>query len=182
MNDLLLLATLLDGPKHGYALKARAGLITGRPDLHNNLVYPLLRRFVANGWVTQRQSPGERGQTRQVYSLTLRGRAAIVERLRRFTEKESQSASAFHLRVGLFEILDPADRAQILAARTAHLESRLQKFLHLQAHTNLGPYGGEVVRYLCEQLRAEFTWIKRLERRSRRKKQQRVRSTGRKSP
>lgn len=182
MNDLLLLATLLDGPKHGYALKARAGLITGQPNLHNNLVYPLLRRFVANGWVTQRRSPGERGQTRQVYSLTPRGRAAIVERLRLFNEKESQSASAFHLRVGLFEILDPADRSQILSARAAHLESRLRKFLHLRSQTNLPPYGSEVVRYLCEQLRAELAWIKRLERLSRRKTQQRVHGTGRKSP
>jgi len=181
MNDLLLLATLLDGPKHGYALKARAGLITGQPNLHNNLVYPLLRRFVANGWVTQRQSPGERGQTRQVYSLTPSGRAAIVERLRGFTEKESQSASAFHLRVGLFEILDPADRRQILAGRVAHLEARLRRFLHLQSQTNLGSYGREVVRYLCEQLRAELAWIKRLERLSRRKTQRRVRGTGRKS-
>jgi hypothetical protein len=45
MNDLLLLATLLEGPKHGYALKKQAGLILGEAELQNNLVYPLLRRF-----------------------------------------------------------------------------------------------------------------------------------------
>jgi DNA-binding PadR family transcriptional regulator len=43
MTDLILLATLLDGPKHGYELKKRAGLIFGQGmTIHNNLVYPLM--------------------------------------------------------------------------------------------------------------------------------------------
>ena len=58
MNDLLMLAALLGGPKHGYALKKQAGLMTGQANLHNNLVYPLLRRFVARGWVTRKKVAG----------------------------------------------------------------------------------------------------------------------------
>ena len=46
MNDLLLLAMLLDEPKYGYQLKREAGWITGQDALHSNLVYPLLRRFL----------------------------------------------------------------------------------------------------------------------------------------
>ena len=44
MNDLLLLAMLLEGPQHGYALKKKVPLITGHGEMHNNLVYPLLKR------------------------------------------------------------------------------------------------------------------------------------------
>ncbi len=163
MNDLLILATLLDGPQHGYALKARAGLITGQPNLHNNLVYPLLRRFVANGWVTQRQSPGERGQTRQVYSLTAKGRSALVERLQRFGVKESRAADEFRMRIGFFSLLSAADRDRILSARRFYLESRRQNLETLQTRMELGRYGEEVVRFLCAEIRAELNWIKHLE-------------------
>jgi DNA-binding PadR family transcriptional regulator len=45
----MILALLLEAPQHGYALKKRAGLISGSADMHNNLVYPLLRRFVGKG-------------------------------------------------------------------------------------------------------------------------------------
>jgi hypothetical protein len=47
MNDLIILATLLDGPKHGYQLKREAGFILGQGAMHNNLIYPMLRRFTA---------------------------------------------------------------------------------------------------------------------------------------
>ena len=45
MNDILILASLLPGPKHGYLIKKEAGLILRGSELHNNLVYPLLHRF-----------------------------------------------------------------------------------------------------------------------------------------
>src|SRR5450755_4785885 len=107
MNDLMLLATLLAGPQHGYALKKQAGLLSGQPAMHNNLVYPLLRRFVANAWVTRRKAPGDRGQTRQMYSLTPPGRRALLDRLTEFGESDARSPEQFHLRVGLFSVLSP---------------------------------------------------------------------------
>src|SRR5436190_1494116 len=60
MNDLILLAALMEGPQHGYALKKLAGFMAGHEDMHNNLVYPLLRRFVENSWVTKRTTGHER--------------------------------------------------------------------------------------------------------------------------
>src|SRR5579883_695250 len=105
MNDLLLLATLLEGPAHGYALKKRVGQITGQSDMHNNLVYPLLRRSVASGWVSRKTTPGERGQTRERYTLTSKGKDELVRRLEEFTEKDAADGNAFLLRVGLFGVL-----------------------------------------------------------------------------
>ena len=75
MTDLILLATLLDGPKHGYQLKKQAGLIFGQGAIHNNLVYPLMRRFTNEGWVSKKTMPGERGQNKQQYAITAAGRA-----------------------------------------------------------------------------------------------------------
>lgn len=161
----MLLAILAEGPKHGYALKKQAGIVLGQPDMHNNLVYPLLRRFVAHKWVTQRKTAGQRGQTRQVYSLTALGRAALVDRLRQFDD--ASSAEAFRLRVGLFELLEPSARQQILTARQNYLEARVQRFALLEIGMDLGRFGSEVTRFMREQIRAELAWIARLHRMNR---------------
>ena len=176
----MLLATLLAGPQHGYALKKQAGLLSGQPAMHNNLVYPLLRRFVANGWVTQRKAPGDRGQTRQMYSLTPLGRRTLIDRLAEFDESAARSPEQFHLRVGLFSVLSPAARAKILQSRKTVLELRDQKFALLQKAIDLGNYGGEVVRFLRQSLRAEIVWIGRLERISGRTKPKESKRPGRK--
>lgn len=162
MTDLILLAILADGPQHGYALKKSAGMALGQPDMHNNLVYPLLRRFVAQKWVTQRKTPGKRGQTRQVYSLTSLGRTALLDRIRQFDD--SSSAEAFRLRVGLFELLDPPAREQILSARENYLQARDERLVFLETEMDLGRYGGEVTKFMRQHIRSELAWISRLRR------------------
>jgi DNA-binding PadR family transcriptional regulator len=168
MNDLLLLSTLLAGPKHGYALKKQIALITGHGEMHNNLVYPLLKRFVANGWVSRRESAGQRGQTRELYALTAKGHREIVRRLSDFSSKSSSSGDEFSLRVGLFEILEPATRHRILDERDKWLTQRIARFANLSATMPLGKWGGEVVKFLHAQLVAEQKWIARLRTKTRR--------------
>jgi DNA-binding PadR family transcriptional regulator len=159
MNDLILLAMLLGGPRHGYALKKQAGLLTGKPDLHNNLVYPLLRRFIRAGWVTQRRLAGERGQTRNVFSITRKGRQALLDRLSRFAESEAHNAQAFELRVGLFAFLGAEARREILARRTNYLQTQDARLEHLEQRMELGEFGAEVVRFKRERTAAELSWI-----------------------
>ena len=105
MTDLIILSMLLPGPKHGYQLKHEAGMVFGQEALHNNLIYPLLRRFLKDGWVSKKEVPGERGQTRQQYSLTAHGRRVLLERLSQFNEADAASDKEFRSRVGLFELL-----------------------------------------------------------------------------
>lgn len=164
MNDLLILAHLLDGPKHGYALKKQVGLITGRSEMHNNLVYPLLRRFVQNEWVSKRKVAGQRGQTREVYALTPKGKAELLRRLETFADKEAASQNQFCMRVGLFMALHTAARERILRERDRWLEEREAKLTKVQRAVDVGTWGGEVVRFLREQARAERKWISRLTR------------------
>src|SRR5882762_1359513 len=95
MNDLILLAALMEGPRHGYALKKLAGFMTGHQDMHNNLVYPLLRRLVENSWVTKRTTGGERGQKRDLYTLTSKGKLALLQRLSRFPKKKRLPKMSF---------------------------------------------------------------------------------------
>jgi DNA-binding PadR family transcriptional regulator len=164
MNDLIILAMLADGPKHGYQLKREAGFLLGHGDMHNNLVYPLLRRFTADGWVTKKTVPGKRGQTRQTYALTATGRRELVNRLSNYGEADASSAQAFITRVGMFELLPHEARSGILDHREGYLRARAARLTGLVGHTDLGAYGSEVVRHLIDQTRSDLAWIRRLRR------------------
>lgn len=167
MNDLILLAALLDGPQHGYALKKLAGFMTGQEDMHNNLVYPLLRRFVENSWVTKRTTDGKRGQKRDLYALTSKGKLYLLQRLSNFTEKESSSENEFRVRVGLFSTLDRPVREHILEERDRFLarrQERLDGIKHAMVAMNADAWGHSVLRFYLSQVRVERKWIASLKR------------------
>jgi DNA-binding PadR family transcriptional regulator len=162
MNDLLLLAMLLDGPKYGYQLKREAGWMMRQDTLHNNLVYPMLGRFLEEGWVTKKAVPGQRGQTRQQYVLTAEGKRNLSVRLNAFSEADASSEEAFHLRVGLFPAIKPEARELIFTRRENYLQRRKQKLAALQDHMELGKFGEEIVRYMRKKIEMEGEWIRHL--------------------
>jgi DNA-binding PadR family transcriptional regulator len=164
MNDLIILSILLSGPMHGYGLKRAAGLILGQESMHSNLVYPLLRRFVSEGWVKQRSAPGERGQTRKLYTLTDLGRHTLIERLGKYSEQEARSPEAFLVRVGLFGVLSREVRERILNTREHVLRARDERLAKLQRGMELGVYGGDIIRHLRQEIVAEVNWIRHLHR------------------
>lgn len=164
MTDLIILATLLAGPKHGYSLKRQAGLILGQEQLHNNLVYPLLRRFMANKWVSKKEVPGERGQTRLLYSITALGRKELVSRLSSFSDQDARTSDQFRFRVGMFQVLEPEARMRILDAREQYLSARIEKIVSIQANFDLDRYSGEVTSRFVAESRAELDWIAHLRR------------------
>src|SRR6202008_3429412 len=121
MTDLIVLSTLLPGPKHGYQLKHEAGIILGQGVLHNNLVYPLLRRFMNDKWVSRRTVPGKRGQTRHLYAMTALGRKGLLAKIGAFSEPAARSSDQFRFRVEMFQLLDPESRLRILETREKFL-------------------------------------------------------------
>lgn len=175
MNDLLLLALLLEGPQHGYALKKKVGLITGHGEMHNNLVYPLLKRFVGQGWVSRRTVEGERGQRKELYALTAKGRQELVRSLGEFDEKAAGSADAFRLRVGLFSLLDRETRESILNQRTDWLERRAENVKRLVEATGAPGWSAEVLGFLKAEVEAETKWVERLRRKAGRQEREKGR-------
>lgn len=155
---------MLDGPKYGYQLKREAGWMIGQEALHNNTVYPLLRRFLEEGWVSKKAAPGERGQTRQHYALTAAGKRFLADRLSHFSESDASMAEAFRLRVGLFSFLKAEVRESILTARAERLARREERLETLQGQMDLGQFGGEIVRYMRKEIRMEQEWIRHLRR------------------
>jgi DNA-binding PadR family transcriptional regulator len=167
MNDLILLAALMKGPQHGYALKKLAGFLFGQDEMHNNLVYPLLRRFMENSWVVKRTTDGQRGQKRDLYALTSKGKLALLRRLSRFTEKEASSDNGFRLRVGLFSMLDRDTQERILEERDRFLERRQGRLNSIQTAmtgVHVDAWGCSVLRFYLSQVRAERKWVAALKR------------------
>lgn len=154
----------MPGPKHGYQLKHEAGLIIGQQVIHNNLVYPLLRKFMAKGWVSKKVVPGERGQTRQQYKLTPAGRSELIDRLSAYGEQEARSGDEFRVRIGFFGILPHDTRKQILNKRKEYLLRQTEKFARLQEGMDVGTYGREVIDHMKETGSLQLKWIERLER------------------
>lgn len=162
MTDLIILSTLLPGPKHGYQLKHEAGIILGQGVLHNNLVYPLLRRFMNDKWVSRRTVPGKRGQTRHLYAMTALGRKELLAKLGAFSEQDARSSDQFRFRVGMFQLLDPESRLRILEARERFLTLRLEKLTAVETNFSLDRYASEVTSQFRSETQSELDWIKRL--------------------
>lgn len=163
MNDLVLLAALLGGPAYGYALKRTAGLIFGSGAMHNNIVYPSLKRFVRNSWVKQTSVAGDRGQQRKQYSITPAGRKYLLEQLASFDEREAADDGAFLLRVAFFGIL-PKEKCQaIVAARKSFLTSRAGELSELGGMVTSGSFWAIALDRVQTLVAHELRWITRLE-------------------
>lgn len=162
MNDLIVLSLLLAGPKHGYRLKQEAALLSGVQQLHNNTVYPLLRRYVEQGWITQTVAEGERGQTRLLYSLTTAGLSALTEKLAAFTEDDATSAPAFRLRVGLFSCLGRPDRERILNMREEFLAARFKRLEEIGASHSMDKWATSTAKFAASEIAHEREWIAEL--------------------
>jgi PadR family transcriptional regulator, regulatory protein PadR len=77
--DLLVLAVLADGPRHGYAVIEELRVRSGDAfDLPEGTLYPVLHRLQQAKLLTSIWSEVD-GRRRRTYQLTRLGRASLVE-------------------------------------------------------------------------------------------------------
>lgn len=93
---LLILISLANSPRHGYALlKDIETLSGGRVRLSTGTLYGALRRLLAGGWIG-RFDQDDRSRDKQAYRLTPAGRAQLRVELDRL--KQLARAGAARLR------------------------------------------------------------------------------------
>jgi PadR family transcriptional regulator, regulatory protein PadR len=84
VNELLVLASLRDGPRHGYQIaldvEARSG---GEFELQHGTLYPILHRLEREGRIVGRWTRGP-GRRRKEYELKEAGRRHLGEEAGRF--------------------------------------------------------------------------------------------------
>jgi PadR family transcriptional regulator len=93
MPSYIALATLLDGPAHGYAIMRRAEALSGgdvRPS--TGTLYALLERAISEGLVVAGELYVESGRERRDYALTPAGREELAAETRRL-ERAARTVS-----------------------------------------------------------------------------------------
>jgi len=93
MPSYIALATLLDGPLHGYAIVRRAvELSDGEVRPSTGTLYALLDRAIAEGLVVAGDAYVENGRERRDYTLTPEGRRQLEAETRRL-ERAARTVS-----------------------------------------------------------------------------------------
>jgi DNA-binding PadR family transcriptional regulator len=161
--EILILRRLRSGPAHGYELRKRVEQTTGVV-LHNNSLYPALKRFEEAGAVTKTAQPQEGRPPRLVYTLTEVGHDLLHDLLADFPPDQAADETEFLARLGQFSLLNSAERSVVLAARTRAVQTQLA---HVQAMHTLAIERGErwgalVAAELIRRHEHELSWLAEL--------------------
>jgi len=131
--------------------------------MHAAIIYPLLKKFLQNGWVEQSPMPGERGQTRKQYRITPAGRKYLIEQLSIFSEQDASNDGAFLFRVAFFDAFPRQKRLDILEARRRYLNLRRIDFAELSVDPHGKSFGTVAVDRHRARIQDELRWTRKLE-------------------
>ncbi|MFJ8019570.1 PadR family transcriptional regulator [Streptomyces sp. NPDC096311] len=123
MLELSILGFLFEEPLHGYELKERIKALSGhvRP-VSDGALYPAITRLVAAGRLDQHTEPGNGAAPRRILSLTEKGRADLLERLRHPKQAEITDQVRFNTLLAFLRHLpDPREQAAVLRRRQEFL-------------------------------------------------------------
>lgn len=82
----LVLSILESGESYGYAIQQRvAELSEGEMNWTEGMLYPVLHRLEAQGWIRSTWRVGDSGRNRKYYALTAKGRKVLEEQKQQWT-------------------------------------------------------------------------------------------------
>ena len=95
--DLIVLQTLLQGPRHGYGI---AQMIRASSkdvlQVETGSLYPALHRLARKGWIKADWAVSEKGQRVREYRLTAPGRKQLAVERRRWDQLSEAMARILH--------------------------------------------------------------------------------------
>ena len=161
--EILILRRLRSGPAHGYELRKRVEQTTGFV-LHNNSLYPALRRFEEAGAVTKTAEPQQGRPSRLVYALTEVGHELLHDMLADLPADQAADDSEFLARLGQFSLISSAERAVVLGARTRAVHELLThaQTMRDRAEASGERWGALVTTELIRRYAHELAWLAEL--------------------
>ena len=161
--EILILRRLRSGPAHGYELRKRVEETTGFV-LHNNSLYPALRRFEEAGAVTKTAEPQEGRPPRLVYTLTEVGQELLHDMLADLPAEQAGEPAEFLARLGQFSLINSTERAGILASRARAVRDQLAHYRAMyELATDHGePWGARATEELIRRHEQELAWLAEL--------------------
>ena len=169
-SEIVILAMLRQGPRHGYEIKKDIDqALGGMVAMNNKTLYLALKHFEEIGAVTRQVIPQLGKPNRHLYELTERGIELLQAYLRDFPASQASNDAEFFTRVAFFDFLEVPERETILTRRLAYLEgglSYLQTMQHLAEAEDCEPTMGipmsnaqRVLAFHLQRVRHEYQWI-----------------------
>jgi DNA-binding PadR family transcriptional regulator len=155
--EVLLLAKLAKGPRHGYELRKDIGESTGH-ELSNNSLYPTLRRFAEAGAVARSAEPQEGRPPRHVYTITDVGRELLHDLLAELPDEQAGDSAEFLSRLANFDQLTTDERLAVLDARDRAVMRQHDRLATL-ASAQEEPWSRLVLDEVTQRLRTEREWL-----------------------
>src|SRR5579859_1787514 len=167
-TDILILANLRSGPKHGYDIKKHVDRVLGGfVTLNNKMLYPALRRFEELGAVQREVERQDGKPDRHIYRITERGIEILQGRLQDFSPEIAHNEAEFFVRVAFFDRLEPEACMDILATRTHMIQQRLNHIQEMKMLSERGgprPYPEQILQLYTQQLQLELAWLQSMTR------------------
>jgi DNA-binding PadR family transcriptional regulator len=169
-SEILILAMLRQGPRHGYEIKKDVDrALGGMVALNNKTLYLALKRFEEMGAVTRQVIVQEGKPNRHLYELTERGIEVLQASLRDFGPEQAGVDAEFFTRVAFFDFLEVPERREILHSRLAYLQRGLEYLHSLQQMADEGEdcakiipslsHAQRVLAFHTRRIRDEYEWI-----------------------
>lgn len=164
--EILILAILRTKPQHGYEIKKNVErALGGTISLNNKVLYPTLKHFEEVGAVQRKVERQEGKPDRHVYQLTERGIEQLQALLLDFSPDIARNDAEFSVRVAFFDLLEPAERLDILTTRAnvvAKNIAYIQEMKVLTDDTMPDSYAVRVLLFHEQRTQHEYDWIQAL--------------------
>lgn len=123
MLETAILGFLYDNSLHGYELKQHIAMLTGhfRP-VSDGALYPAISRLEKQGLLVKKQEVGKAGAPRQVMTLTEKGRAELLQRLREPSDVDISDRNRLFTLLAFFKYLNTSEQLRILKRRLEFIE------------------------------------------------------------
>ncbi|MFI5796631.1 PadR family transcriptional regulator [Streptomyces sp. NPDC051677] len=155
--EILLLAELARGPRHGYELRREIEAATGHT-LSNNSLYPRLRQFVEAEAVLRRAEEHEGTPPRHVYSITGLGRELLHDMLAELPEDTADNGREFMARLVHFGWLTPEEQLRVLDAQDRVLARKRERTAAL-ATARAELWSRRALEHGINRIDAERAWL-----------------------
>lgn len=167
ITEIVILALLKLGPKHGYEIKKHIeSVLRRKTGMNTNLLYPCLHKLEAQKAVAKQVREQKGRPTKHLYRITRKGEGLFQQLIEHFGEAEAAKDDEFLVRLAFFDFLDYNARLRILEARKRELALGLQhrQSIHSEyANVYDSPWVRQIAGFGEKQLAQEIVWLEELE-------------------
>ena len=171
VTEIVILALLRLGPKHGYEISNDIkAIFRRRTPLNTNLLYPALHRLEAQKAVEKEVREQQGKPTKHLYRITPAGIALFQELIGQFGEVEAAKDDEFLVRLAFFDFIDEPTRLRILDMRKRDLTQGLKQHEKLRsayAHLYASSWVRQISDFSEKHIAAEIEWVEALEKAAR---------------